>query len=77
MAGAYWDEEVVVEEIPKGELAKYIVSRCKKGGKEYINIREWYCTRTDPTWRPSKAGMTLPPGDVTKHVLNALAEANK
>ena len=73
----YWDEEVVVAEIPKDTYAKYIVSKCKKGTKEVVNVREWYNTKLDPTWRPSKSGMAVPIADGTCwNLIQAMTEAN-
>ena len=75
-SGGYWDAEVVVAEIPKDDFAKYVVSKCAKGGKEYINLREWYHTRNDATWKPAKAGAAIPvPNGVAKGVITALMQA--
>ena len=60
MANAYWTREEVIAEISKNDTSKYIVSRCEKDGRKFINVREWYCTRNDPTWKPAKSGMAIP-----------------
>lgn len=80
MAEKYWDSEEVVGEVKKDEFAKYIVSACTKGGKDYINVREWYCTRTDPNFRPAKSGMALPVsnnGDVSMQLISVMQDARK
>ena len=74
MAGTYWDKEEVVGEVDKDLYSKYIVSACEKNGKKFINVREWYHTQADPTWKPSKSGMAIPDG-VAQKVLAALGVA--
>lgn len=57
---SYWDEEIIIAEIPKDTYSKYIVSQCTKNGKTFINLREWYCTSKDPQFKPAKAGAAIP-----------------
>lgn len=56
----YWDKEKVVSEITLSDYRKLVVSSCIKDGKKYVNVREFYCTRTDSTWKPSKHGICIP-----------------
>lgn len=72
----YWDSEFVVAEVHRTPLSKYVVSKCTKAGKTVINLREWYCTASDPNWKPSKNGITVPQGDAARHVINTMLEAN-
>ena len=74
---AFWDEEKFVGEVKKDDFAKYVINLCKKNGKEYITIREWYITSSNPVWRPSKNGMSLPPGAVTAAVVKQIQQANQ
>lgn len=75
-SGGYWDAEVIIAEILKANFAKYIISKCAKDGKEYINLREWYHTRHDATWKPAKAGAIIPVSNgVAKGVITALMKA--
>jgi len=75
MAG-FWDSEEPIREISKGETSKYCVHYVTRQGNSYINVREWYCTRNDPTWKPAKAGMAIPLNEVgielAETVLNAM-----
>ena len=73
---AYWNIEKIVAEVERSPLSKYVVSDCVKGDKRVVNLREWYRTSSDPTWKPSKNGLTLPHGDVARQVINAMLEAN-
>ena len=68
---SFWDKEEVVAEVNKSDKGKYIITKAEKSGKQYIGIREWYCTQNDPTWKPGKNGMNLPM-TVAKEVLEAL-----
>jgi len=71
----YWEEETVVAEVTKDSFAKYIISNCKKSGKRYINVREWYHTSNNPTWLPAKAGCAIPiNGAVALNVIAAMAK---
>jgi hypothetical protein len=75
-AAKYWDEETIVQEIGKNAFAKYIISDCKKNGKRYINIREWYHTQNNPTWLPAKAGCAIPVDNaIALNVITAMARA--
>ena len=75
-SGGFWDAEIVITEVPKDDFAKYIISKCAKGGKEYINLREWYHTRNDPTWKPARAGVAIPISTgVAREVITALMQA--
>jgi hypothetical protein len=56
----YWDSEEVLCEVPKSEKAMVRISHTIKNGRDYLNVREFYCTSNDPTWKPSKSGMTFP-----------------
>ena len=53
---AYWDKQIVVEEVPIGEHTMMQVSITQKKGETYIAYREFYNTKNDPTWKPSKHG---------------------
>jgi Transcriptional Coactivator p15 (PC4) len=57
---SYWDSEIYLAQVEKTPTSQYQVHAVEKSGKRYINIREWYCTKTDPTWKPSKSGMAIP-----------------
>lgn len=73
MENRYWDEEKVIKQIAKATTSKIVVSRVKKNGKEFFTIREWYCTKSDPTWKPGKAGITIPIcGDIAMQVVAAM-----
>ena len=72
--GGYWDAETIVAELPKDDFAKYVVSACVKNGKKFVNVREWYHTSYDPTWKPSKSGMAIPVG-VAQDLVHAIEEA--
>ena len=73
---AYWDVEKEIAEIPASGTSKIAVIRGKKSGKEFVAIREWYCTQSDPTWKPSKNGINVHAGNVAKLLANAIQEAN-
>ena len=57
---SFWEHEVVVAEIKKSATSKYVVSAATRKGRSYVNVREWYCTKADPTFKPAKAGMAIP-----------------
>ena len=58
-ADNFWDERELVVEIENGEHSKFVVDRCKKAGKDYVSIREFWNTKSDPEWRPGKSGMAI------------------
>lgn len=78
--GKYWDTEVLMPEIQKGEHAKYVVSACTKDGKPYVNIREWYNTQKDPEFKPGRSGMSFPVtknGDIGSQLIASIQQAIK
>lgn len=56
VASAYWDKEILVKEVTTGEHTIMRVSLTQKKGKSYIAYREWYNTKTDLVYKPSKHG---------------------
>ena len=56
----FWDNEEVVGEVVKSEFSKYVIAITEKNGKAYISIREFFCTRKDPNWTPTRQGMNIP-----------------
>jgi len=56
---SYWDKEEVISEIHLSEKSKIVVSAVEKNGKQFVNVREFYCTSQDPTWKASKNGMPV------------------
>lgn len=81
----YWEQETLIAEVVKNETSKFVINRCipkrkseaSPQAKPVITIREWYCTKYNPTWLPAKSGITLPQGDIARLAINALLEANK
>ena len=73
MANAFWDKVKMVREITKATTSKLVVEKVEKNGKEYFSIREWYCTKNDPTWKPAKNGMTIPK-ELAMLVVEAIAK---
>lgn len=53
---AYWDKQIVVKEVSTGDNTMMQVSITQKKGETYIAYREFYNTKSDPTWKPSKHG---------------------
>lgn len=52
----------------------------EKKGPTLINVRQFYCTRNDPTWKPGRQGMTLSlDGDKSEaqRVLKAISKVYK
>lgn len=52
----------------------------EKNGPSLINVRQFYCTKNDATWKPGRHGLTLSmEGDKSeaKRVLKALAAVYK
>jgi hypothetical protein len=74
---AFWDTEEVIAEVPKGEHTKYVISRCSKDGKTYVSVREHYNKTSDPTWRPSPKGMSIPLGipELAEKIIAAMGKA--
>lgn len=75
-ANRYWDTETVIKEIPTGERTFIRISLVTKKGKTYVNYREWYNTKADPTYYPSKHGGALPI-EMANDFANAIKEACK
>jgi len=44
-------------------------------GSTFIDIRNWYTTRTDPTLKPSKTGIWIPTA-LIEPILNTLSNPN-
>lgn len=53
---AYWDKEILVKEVITGEHTVMRVSLTQKKGESYVAYREWYNTKSDPIYKPSKHG---------------------
>ena len=52
----YWDKEILVKEVTTGDNTVMRVSVAQKKGETYVVYREWYNTKSDPTYKPSKHG---------------------
>lgn len=52
----YWDREILVKEVTTGEHTIVRISITQKKGETYIAYREWYNTKSDPVYKPSKHG---------------------
>lgn len=52
----YWDKEILVKEVTTGNHTVMRVSVTQKKGETYVAYREWYNTKSDPTYKPSKHG---------------------
>lgn len=73
----YWDKEILVKEVPTGEHTIMKVSITQKKGEVYLAYREWYNTKADPTYKPSKHGGATKIGyaeDVVKAMTMALSK---
>ena len=75
MAANYWDKEKELNVISKGPKAEVRISLVEKNGKQFVNVREWYCTANDPTWKPSKSGMSIPVGTVGEEIASSIKVA--
>jgi hypothetical protein len=75
MSNKYWDKEQLYAAVSRSTTSEYRISLCQKGDKQYVHIREWYCTKSDPTWKPSKQGMSLPISDEGAQIANHLENA--
>lgn len=75
MAGAFWDSEVTVVDVPKlGTKATfYRVKQVAKGGRKYIDLREHY-TKADGTEQYTTKGSAIPVEGV-QGVIDALTKA--
>lgn len=71
---SFWESETIINEIPKTDFAKYIISICEKNGKKYLNVREWYSTKKSPKLRPGKSGICMPI-DVAGNLLEVMRDA--
>lgn len=58
----YWDAEVEIGRIEKSESTDIVISACRKSGKNYLNIREWYVKKDE--WFPGRNGITFKMEDV-------------
>lgn len=56
----YWDNEHPIDEIKTGEHTVIRVLVAQKKGKSYLVYREWYNTKKNPTFYPSKHGGAIP-----------------
>ena len=52
----YWDKEILVKEVTTGNHTVMRVSVTQKKGETYVAYREWYNTKSDPTYKLSKHG---------------------
>lgn len=55
----FWDEQVIMGEVSRGERNKIVVSTTRKGDKRYIDIRTFYTERNSDIWIPGK-GISIP-----------------
>lgn len=55
------NKEVEIGNIVLSECVELRVKRIEKpdGELESIDIRQWYCTRTDPTMKPTQKGVRV------------------
>jgi len=54
-----WDREVTLGTVDRTPIQRYVINRVWKNGETRVTIREWYRTANDPTWKPSKNGITI------------------
>lgn len=55
-----WDNYQVVDEVQKSDKIKFVIGAGVRDGVKYINIREFYYTKRDSTWKPGRDGITVP-----------------
>lgn len=55
-----WDNYQVVGEVQKSDKIKFVVGAGIRDGVKYVNIREFYYTKRDSTWKPGRDGITIP-----------------
>lgn len=80
IASTYWDKEILVKVVTTGEHTVMRISLTQKKGESYVAYREWYNTKSDPTYKPSKHGgatKLVAAGYVVEAMSEALAEAKK
>lgn len=56
----FWDNYVVVGDVPKTSRLKYVVAAAIRDGVKCINIREFYYTARQDVWRPGRDGIVIP-----------------
>lgn len=73
-----WDNYKHLGEVLKSDRTKLVFELVARDGVKYLNIREWYCRKTDNVWRPSLKGLSIPiaipVGDEIEMPVNILAE---
>ena len=75
MPSEFWDEQVVVEEIETGAKRKIVVSRVRKDGRRYVDVRAFYPDRAKSgSWLPGK-GLSIPE-EAAQAVCEAIGKAN-
>lgn len=55
-----WDNYDVVGEVQKSDKIKFVIGAGVRDGVRYLNIREFYYTKKDDTWKPGRDGITVP-----------------
>lgn len=55
-----WDNYKVIGEVKKSDKIKIVVGAGIRDGVKYLNVREFYFTKKDSTWKPGRDGITIP-----------------
>lgn len=76
----YWDKQFLVKEVKTGENTMMQISLAQKKGTSYLVYREFYNTKTNPDWLPSKHGGATKieiAGEVLSAMIDGLQKAKK